>query len=117
MTVNELIEVTKKFVENTLEELPEDGRKLFYEIMKIANERDKYKAMYEAEKDLVVADELKIMELEDKHERLLHIAKKMHTWIFLNSGDEQKVYEELGLTDEENKILGYSGQIHIRVGK
>lgn len=45
-----------------------------------------------------------------EYERLLQIAKKMHTWIFLNSENEQEVYDELGLTDEENAILGYSGQ-------
>lgn len=41
-----------------------------------------------------------------EYERLLKIAKKMHLWIFLNCGDESKVYKELGLTDEENLILG-----------
>ncbi len=50
-------------------------------------------------------------DLEQKYERLLQIAKKMHTWIFLHSGDEQAVYDELGLTDEENAMLGYSGQL------
>ena len=49
-----------------------------------------------------------------KIDRLKQIVKKMHTWIFLNSGDEQKVYDELGLTDEENAMLGYSGQFKIR---
>lgn len=48
-----------------------------------------------------------------ENERLKAISKKMHLWIFLHSGDEQKVYDELGLTDEENAILGYSGQIRI----
>lgn len=66
MTDDELIEILKEFNENRVEQLPESARKLFYAIMKIADERDKYKAMYEAEKDLVVADELKIMELEEK---------------------------------------------------
>ncbi len=66
MTDDELIEILKEFNENRVEQLPESARKLFYAIMKITDERDKYKAMYEAEKDLVVADELKIMELEEK---------------------------------------------------
>lgn len=66
MTDDELIEILKEFNKNIVEQLPEGARKLFYAIMKIADERDKYKAMYEAEKDLVVADELKIIELEDK---------------------------------------------------
>lgn len=48
-----------------------------------------------------------------EYERLLQIAKAMHTWIFLHSDNEQKVYDELGLTDKENKILGYSGQFII----
>lgn len=42
--------------------------------------------------------------------RLLQIARKMHLYIFLHSDNEQEVYDELGLTDEENAILGYSGQ-------
>lgn len=41
-----------------------------------------------------------------EYERLLEIAKKMHCWIFLHTFDEQKVYDELGLTDEENAALG-----------
>ena len=41
-----------------------------------------------------------------EYERLLKIAKKMHLWIFLNTGNEFEVYKELGLTDEENFILG-----------
>ena len=57
-----------------------------------------------------------ITNLQEENERLLHIAKKMHTYIFLNSSDEQKVYDELGLTDKENKMLGYSGQIILNGG-
>lgn len=49
-----------------------------------------------------------------EYERLLQIARKMHTWIFLHSFDEQEVYDKLGLTDEENAILGYSGQFELR---
>lgn len=45
-----------------------------------------------------------------EYERLLQIAKKMHIWIFLHTGNEKEVYDEIGLTDEENRILGYSGQ-------
>ncbi len=57
-----------------------------------------------------------ITNLQQENERLKGIAHKMHLWIFLNSGDEQKVYGELGLTDEENTMLGYSGQIRIGGG-
>ena len=49
------------------------------------------------------------------YERLLEIAKKMHTWIFLNSYDEQEVYEELGLTEEEDCILGYAGKVEFTI--
>lgn len=51
----------------------------------------------------------------DAIEELLEAAKKMHTWIFLNTGDEQAAYDECGLTDEMNAVLGYSGQIELRV--
>lgn len=47
------------------------------------------------------------------YDRLLEIAKKMHTYIFLNSFDEQKVYDEIGLTDEENCLLGYGGSFEV----
>lgn len=48
---------------------------------------------------------------EIPYERLLKIAKKMHLWIFHHSFDEQEAYDECGLTDEENAILGYGGQL------
>ena len=44
-------------------------------------------------------------------ERLLQIARKMHLYIFLHSQNEQEIYDELGLTEEENRLLGYSGEI------
>jgi len=50
---------------------------------------------------------------EIPYERLLELARKMHLYIFLNSGDEQSIYDELGLTDGENTILGYGGQFKI----
>ena len=46
----------------------------------------------------------------DAIEELLKAASAMHTWIFLNTGDEQKAYDECGLSDEMNAALGYSGQ-------
>lgn len=49
-------------------------------------------------------------------ERLMEIAHKMHTWIFIHSGDEYEVYEELGLSDEENLLFGYGGQYTIAKG-
>lgn len=45
----------------------------------------------------------------DAIEELLKAAKAMHTWIFLNTGDEQKAYDECGLSDEMNAALGYDG--------
>lgn len=50
------------------------------------------------------------------YERVLRLAKKMHTWIFLNTGDEQAAYDEIGLTDEDNVLLGYGGRIEIFSG-
>ena len=46
----------------------------------------------------------------DAIEELLKVASAMHTWIFLNTGDEQKAYDECGLSDEMNAALGYGGQ-------
>lgn len=53
----------------------------------------------------------------DAIEELLHAAKKMHTWIFLNTRDEQKAYDECGLSDEMNSALGYGGRLEIVVPK
>lgn len=52
-----------------------------------------------------------------QYEELLHAAKKMHTWIFLNTGDEQKAYDECGLSDEMNASLGYGGRFEIAMPK
>lgn len=49
-------------------------------------------------------------EAADAIEELLKAAKAMHTWIFLNTGDEQKAYDECGLSDDMNVALGYGGQ-------
>ena len=49
------------------------------------------------------------------YDRLLEIARAMHCWIFLHSFDEEKVYKELGLTPEENAILGSAGRIELRI--
>lgn len=65
---------------------------------------------HHTEEDLK-ADGVTIQTTPVTYERLLEIARKMHCWIFLSVGDEQKVYDELGLTDEENAVLGYSGQM------
>lgn len=40
------------------------------------------------------------------YERLLQVAKAMHTWIFTHTFDEVEAYTECGLTDEENQELG-----------
>lgn len=48
--------------------------------------------------------------LKLENENLLKLAKKMHLYIFLHATDEQKAYDEIGLTDEENAMLGYSGE-------
>ena len=45
-----------------------------------------------------------------EYDHLLHLAKAMHTWIFLNTVDEQAVYDELGFTDEDNALLGSIGR-------
>ena len=48
---------------------------------------------------------------KEKYDHLLKVACKMHTWIFLNTGDEQAAYDEIGLSDEDNILLGYMGEI------
>jgi len=50
-----------------------------------------------------------------EYDRLLEIARAMHCWIFLHSIDEDEVYKELGITPEENAILGSAGRIEFMI--
>ena len=47
------------------------------------------------------------------YERLLHLATRMHGWINDHSFNVKKEYKEIGLTDRENKLLGYFGGLTI----
>ena len=49
-------------------------------------------------------------------ERLLELCYKMHLWIFKNCIGEDEVYDELGLTDEENFLFGSGGRYEIKGG-
>lgn len=53
-------------------------------------------------------------EAADAIEELLRIGAKMHTWIFLHTTDEQAAYDEIGLTEEQNALFGYSGQMILK---
>lgn len=71
-------------------------------------------AMYEGL--LIAEDVVRAMpEAYDKekkaipYDRLLVLAKRMHGWINDHSFDEKREYKKIGLTDEENKLLGYFG--------
>ena len=48
------------------------------------------------------------------YDRLLYLARKMHLEIFLMTSNEEEIYNHIGLTDEENAILGYSGTYYIK---
>lgn len=66
--------------------------------------------------DIKDVDAIPVADVVSKEEysHLLQIASKMHLWIFLHTGDEQKAYDEIGLTEKDNAILGYGGQFEIR---
>lgn len=51
-------------------------------------------------------EELKIIKKHLSYERLLQIARKLHLWVFLHSDYEEEEYKEMGLTTDENAILG-----------
>lgn len=51
MSEEELIETLKEFEKNRVEKLKEPSRNLFYAIMKIADERDKYKEILDKIKE------------------------------------------------------------------
>lgn len=61
----------------------------------------------------LIASGLTIQTTPISYERLLHIARQMHLWIFLNCADEQKAYDELKITAEENVVLGCGGRLEI----
>lgn len=48
-------------------------------------------------------------EAADAITELLRAASAMHTWIFLNTEDEQAAYDECGLSPEMNAALGSMG--------
>ena len=58
-------------------------------------------------------DDCPLIEVPIDYDELLKVAKAMHTWIFLNSVDEQEAYDECGLTDEMNAVLGYAGSFTV----
>jgi len=76
-------------------------------------ERDKIRH-YESWSDYTDCVSALMVDGADAIEELLKVAKKMHLWIFLNTGDEQKAYDECGLTDEMNAALGYGGRLELR---
>ena len=76
-------------------------------------ERDKIRD-YETWSDYTYCVSALMIDGADAIEELLKAAKKMHTWIFLNTWDEQKAYDECGLTEEMKATLGYGGQFELR---
>ena len=49
------------------------------------------------------------------YERLFEIAFKLHLQIFHLTSDEQAVYDEIGLTKDENALFGY-GYLNMELG-
>ena len=72
-------------------------------------------APYEGREGATTCNDVLMLKAADAIDELLKIAKAMHTWIFLNSVDEQKAYEECGLTDEINFALGYGGKAVVKL--
>lgn len=63
--------------------------------------------------DHLLANGVTLQTAPISYERLLHIARQMHLWIFLNVADEQATYDALKLTEEENVVFGYGGKLEI----
>lgn len=86
MNKEELIEVLRQFDEKRVEELPEKTRNIFYAIMKIADERDKYIHLYESTlKDLDIAVKNKI-ELENIRKEAIEFMKENCDIITIDMG-------------------------------
>ena len=76
MKDNELIEILKEFDEKKVEQLNDNARNLFNAIMDIADSRDKYKSLYENEKDYT--DTLKRIIKEVKETLEKHLTAKTY---------------------------------------
>lgn len=91
MSEEELIEVLRQFDEKRVEELPEKTRNIFYAIMKIADERDKYIHLYESTlKDLDIAVKNKI-ELENIRKKAIEYVLKNKLYRF--KYDDEELFE------------------------
>lgn len=51
------------------------------------------------------------------YERLLWLAREMHSWIYLNCDNELDIYNKLGITEEENYVFGYGGRAEMPLPK
>lgn len=71
MNDNELIEILKEFDEKRVEQLNDNARKMFYAIMELADSKDKYKSLYENEKDHTDTLKRIIKEVKETLERHL----------------------------------------------
>lgn len=84
MSEEELIEILKEFEKSRVEQLKEPSRNLFYAIMKIADERDKYK---------IVLDKIK----EWKKQTLFDLNRQYKTFEYWEElfEDLDKILEEI----------------------
>lgn len=72
MKEEELIKTLKEMDKKRVEELEPNSRKLFDAIMKITDERDKYKSLYENEKDKNDTSKRIIKEVKEDLEKHLN---------------------------------------------
>lgn len=63
--------------------------------------------------DYLIAHGVTVQTTPISYERLWELALKMHCWIFLHCADEEKVYDQLGIPEEENYVFGYGGKIEV----
>lgn len=67
MSEEELIETLKEFEKSRVEKLKEPSRNLFYAIIKIADERDKYKIVLDKIKEYINKTTYKEVFKDDEH--------------------------------------------------
>ena len=76
MSEEELIKALKGMDKKRVEELDKNTKKIFDAVMKIADERDKYKSLYENEKDHTDTLKRIIKKIEENLER--HLTAKSY---------------------------------------
>ena len=92
MSEEELIETLKEFEKSRVEQLKEPSKNLFYAIMKIADERDKYKIILDKIKEYC-NHKLEMLELQKRN--IMQILTPENGYLKTNIEIEMQKYKDI----------------------